>query len=159
MIGYKRIAISGLALMVMILAGCQKESPMVSLGLEEVYTIARMQKLQLSSPFTGEGYRWSLLLPEGTEQTLSASRDMLFISETTGIHELRFMLIDGVNPLDFRFTVNVVDEEVAYSPYLAHVYEYCPDTGQFINKMTCYDEGHTAEDMSRKAEEALSGTN
>lgn len=159
MIGYKRIAISGLALMVMILAGCQKESPMVSLGLEEVYTIARMQKLQLSSPFTGEGYRWSLLLPEGTEQTLSASRDMLFISETTGIHELRFMLIDGVNPLDFRFTVNVVDEEVAYSPYLAHVYEYCPAPGQFINKMPWYDEGDTAEDMRRKAEEALSGTN
>ena len=43
----------------------------------------------------------------------------------------------------------------AQSPYISRVYEYRPAPGQFVNKMPAYDEGDTAEDMARKAEECL----
>ena len=43
----------------------------------------------------------------------------------------------------------------AQSPYISRVFEYCPAPGQFVNELPCYDEGDTAEDMARKAEECL----
>lgn len=44
----------------------------------------------------------------------------------------------------------------AQSPYISRVYEYRPAPGQFVNDLPAYDEGDTAEDMARKAEECLS---
>ena len=43
----------------------------------------------------------------------------------------------------------------AQSPYISRVYEYRPAPGQFVNEMPYYDEGDTAEDMARKAEECI----
>lgn len=143
----------------MVLSGCQKDSPVVGLGIEDRYVVARMQKLVLSSAYQGDGCRWSLLLANGVEKTLSTSQNLVFVEGETGSYVVRFTLSDEDNPLDFTFTVDVVDEEVAYSPYLASVYEYCPAPGQFVNKMPWYEEGDTADDMRRKAEESLEGTN
>jgi len=53
----------------------------------------------------------------------------------------------------------VLHEEIEYSPYIARVYEYNPAPGQFVNKMPEYEEGDTYADMTRKAEESISGTN
>ena len=41
----------------------------------------------------------------------------------------------------------------AQSPYISRVFEYRPAPGQFVNELPYYDEGDTAEDMARKAEE------
>lgn len=156
---FRRLAGGIVMLHGMVLSGCQKDSPVVGLGIEDRYVVARMQKLVLSSAYQGDGCRWSLLLANGVEKTLSTSQNLVFVEGETGSYVVRFTLSDEDNPLDFTFTVDVVDEEVAYSPYLARVYEYCPAPGQFINKMPWYEEGDTADDMRRKAEESLEGTN
>lgn len=41
------------------------------------------------------------------------------------------------------------------SPYLAHVYEYMPAPGQFVNELPEYEDGDDAEAMRRKAEEQI----
>lgn len=156
---FRRLAGGIVMLHGMVLSGCQKDSPVVGLGIEDRYVVARMQKLVLSSAYQGDGCRWSLLLANGVEKTLSTSQNLVFVEGETGSYVVRFTLSDEDNPLDFTFTVDVVDEEVAYSPYLARVYEYCPAPGQFVNKMPWYEEGDTADDMRRKAEESLEGTN
>ena len=43
----------------------------------------------------------------------------------------------------------------AQSPYISKVFEYRPAPGQFVNELPYYDEGDTAEDMARKAEECI----
>lgn len=149
--------ISAVSFGLTIMAGCKENSPMITLGLDDSYTIARMQKLCLSSAYEGDGYRWILEDGDGSE-TLSSSRELIFVEAATGIYHIKFELIDEENPLTFSFTVNVVEEEVAYSPYISKVYEYSPAPGQFVNKMPWYDLGDTADDMRRKAEEAISGT-
>jgi YVTN family beta-propeller protein len=41
------------------------------------------------------------------------------------------------------------------SPYIAHVYEYVPAMGQFVNELPKYEEGDDAEAMCRKCELAI----
>ena len=50
-------------------------------------------------------------------------------------------------------------EEIEYSPYISKVYEYRPAPGQFVNLMPEYLEGETEEDIRKKVEENISGTN
>ena len=40
-------------------------------------------------------------------------------------------------------------------PYIAHVYEYLPGMGQFVNVLPKYEEGDNAETMCRKCEQAI----
>lgn len=44
---------------------------------------------------------------------------------------------------------------MAQSPYISRVFEYLPAPSQFVNELPYYDEGDTAEDMARKAEECI----
>ena len=45
-------------LLPLILWACSDEVPMVNLGIDDVYYVARMQKLPLHSALTGEKYRY-----------------------------------------------------------------------------------------------------
>lgn len=45
----------------------------------------------------------------------------------------------------------------ALSPFMAHVYEYNPAPGQFVNEAPEYEDGDTYDDMLSKAEEQLCG--
>ena len=47
---------------VSLLCGCTNEIPMVNLGIDDVYYIARMQKLDLHPALTGERYEWYVCL-------------------------------------------------------------------------------------------------
>lgn len=143
----------------MLLAGCTDEIPTVSLGVDETYYVYRMQKLDLHPALTGSEYRWSLVGSDGSVTTLSTERDYIFMEKEEGVYNLRFEIIDPQTPYSFDFVVNVVHEEVEYSPYITRVYEYCPAPGQFINEMPKYEEGDTYEDILKKATESISGTN
>ena len=42
------------------LGGCENDGiPYVSLGLDDLYKVARMQTVDLKPAFTGESYRWT----------------------------------------------------------------------------------------------------
>lgn len=141
-------------LLTCMLAACADEVPLVSLGIDDTYYIYRMQKLPLRPALSGAAYQWTV---DGTP--VSTSRDYIFLTDEEGSHQVRFDILDDSTPLSYTFTVNVVHEEVEYSPYISRVYEYRPAPGQFINEMPLYEDGDTEADMVRKAEESLSGTN
>ena len=136
------------------LYGCSDEIPMVNLGIDDVYYIPRMQKLDLHPALTGEKYEWYV---DGA--LVSKSKDYIFLEYKEGTYNLELKILDPNTPYDFSFTINVLHEEVEYSPYISKVYEYCPAPGQFINEMPRYEEGDTYETILQKAEESISGTN
>lgn len=136
------------------LLSCSHDIPTVSLGLDNTYHIARMEKLALRPALTGSGYVWRV-----NGETVANTRDYIFIAEKEGTYDLSFEIIDNETPYKFDFTVNVLHEEVEYSPYIAKVLEYRPAPGQFINEMPLYEDGDTYDDILKKAEESISGTN
>lgn len=136
------------------LYGCSDEIPMVNLGIDDVYYIPRMQKLDLHPALTGEKYEWYV---DG--ELVSKSKDYIFLESKEGTYNLELKILDPNTPYDFSFTVHVLHEEIEYSAYISKVYEYCPAPGQFINEMPRYEEGDTYETILQKAEESISGTN
>ncbi len=138
----------------LLLTACDNEISMVSLGIDDVYYIARMQKLDLHPAFTGRQYQWTV-----NGKAVSSERDFIFISAYEGTYEVELRIIDAETPYDFSFSIIVMHEEVEYSPYITRVYEYCPAPGQFVNEMPRYEEGCAYADMVQKAEDCISGTN
>ncbi len=136
------------------ICGCTDEIPMVNLGIDDVYYVYRMKKLPLNPALTGEKYRWSI---DGKE--VATTRDYIFLAEEEGSYHLKFEIIDDATPYEFEFDINVIHEEVEYSPYISKVYEYCPAPGQFVNEMPIWEEGDTYADILQKAEESITGTN
>lgn len=137
-----------------VLSGCTRDIPMVNLGIDDTYFIARMQKLALHPALTGEGYEWYV-----DDLLVSRDRDFIFLAREEGLYRLRLKIVDTETPYDFSFSISVLHEEIEYSRYISKVYEYRPAPGQFINEMPRYEEGDTYETMLQKAEESISGTN
>ena len=136
------------------LLGCDDDIATVSLGIDDYYRVARMQKLDLHPALTGNAYRWCV---DGVE--VSTDRDYVFMQPDEGEYAVSFDIIDAESPFHFDFVVSVVHEELEYSQYVARVYEYRPAPGQFVNQMPLYEAGDRAADMARKAEECISGKN
>lgn len=145
--------ISHIALLALAVS-CEQDTPMVSLGIDDIYYVTRMTKLPLQSAFTGENYRWSV---DGVE--VGNDNSYIFLAEKEGTYHCRFEVLDEQTPYIHEFDVVVMHEEVEYSPYISRVYEYKPAPGQFINEMPKYEEGDTEATMLQKAEESLQGTN
>lgn len=143
----------------MALCGCTDDIPTVSLGIDDTYYVNRMQKLELKPAFTGDAYRWILTRPDGSRQVVADTRDYIFIDSEEGSYTMRLEIIDPDTPYEYEFSINVMHEEVEYSPYISKVYEYCPAPGQFINEMPRYEEGDSYEDIRQKAEDCISGKN
>lgn len=137
------------------LCACEQEAENVSSGLEDYYYIERMRKLRLSPAYSGNSYRWTMKTADGRDSLLSTDREYIFLAREEGKYNLTFELEDGERGFKHSFPVTVVHEETEYSPYTAHVYEYRPAPGQFVNTMPIYEEGDTEEIMRQKAEDDL----
>lgn len=142
------------SLFVLVLISCGHDADTVNLGLDDVYRVARMQKLTLEPALSGNACRWTV-----NGEVVADSRRFVFVAAEEGTYKVRFEIVDAAAPCSFDFEVIVMHEEVEYSPYIARVYEYRPAPGQFINEMPKYEDGDTEADMTRKAEECIAGTN
>lgn len=149
-----QLSISVSCVAFLLVTSCTADVPMVNLGIDDTYYIYRMQKLPLRPALTGAEYRWSV---DG--DSVASTRDYIFLTADEGTYSLSLDIIDHATPYHFDFTVNVLHEEVEYSPYIARVHEYSPAPGQFVNEMPPYEPGDTYADILRKAEESISGTN
>lgn len=157
---YNKIKIVYAAFTALLLLGaCKQEVPVLSLGMDDYYYLPRMKKLMLSPAYEGKSYRWTMKLADGKDSLLSTDHHYLFLAGEEGVYELSFEIVDSLMPFKHQFRVTVLHESVEYSPYLAHVYEYRPAPGQFVNTMPMYEEGDTEESMCRKAQQDLAGKN
>ena len=146
--------------MFMLFLACQKEyTPLVSLGIDDIYLIPRMKTLLINPEFTGEAYRWTLLTTNGEDSLLSIKRNHIFLFQHTGIYHVTFEIIDKKNPYKHTLKIIVTEEQVAYSPYIHKIYEYHPAPGQFINELPKYENGDTPETMRKKVEDCLARNN
>lgn len=152
----KLLAMSVIAALI---SGCSDEVPMVSLGIDDVYYIPRMKKLDLHPALTGKEYRWTLTRPDGTACEVSDAREYIFMEAEEGTYTMKFEIIDSATPYHHEFTIHVIHEEIEYSPWISKVFEYCPAPGQFVNDMPIYEEGDTYATMLEKVEDCISGKN
>lgn len=143
----------------LLLTGCQKDIPMVSLGIDSQYRIDRMKSLILHPEFTGKRYTWNMKDRNGNDSLVTTDRDFIFVGITPGEYYLRLNIINEQNPVEHNVHITVEEENIAYSRYITKVYEYCPAPGQFINTIPPYETGNSAEDMREKAENSIKGTN
>lgn len=148
-----------IGLSVILYSGCTSDIPMVNLGIDDVYYINRMQKLELTPALSGKEYVWMEYDESGQPILLGDNRNLVYLTDKEGVHNLHFEIIDDETPFSFDFKINVMHEEIEYSPYISKVYEYCPAPGQFINEMPLYEVGDTYEDILQKAEDSIIGTN
>jgi len=140
------------------ITACNDGVPMVGVGLDESYTISRMQWLRLKTDLAGEQYVWKEIDGHGVSKVLSTSSECRFISAVEGDFTIVLEITDGDVPFLHECAVHVVHEEVEYSPYISQVYEYKPAPGQFVNVMPIWEKGDVEADMVRKAGEAICGT-
>ena len=64
------------------LGGCENDGiPYVSLGLDDLYKVARMQTVDLKPAFTGESYRWTVKTASGADSLLSEEKDYIFLMQ------------------------------------------------------------------------------
>ncbi|MDE7338407.1 MAG: cell surface protein, partial [Bacteroidales bacterium] len=143
----------------MLFVACRPDIPMVNLGIDDTYVVARMQALVLHPEFSGSRYIWTSFDSAGNESVVSEERDFVFCSATQGDFRFRLQIEDKENPYTHEVRIAVWEEDVAYSPYIARVYEYRPAPGQFVNLMPVYENGDTYADMLKKTEESIGGTN
>jgi len=146
-------------LAVLAAAGCTSEPSILNSGLEDSYQVERMTKLRLAPELTGAEYRWTLTEPDGSQSVVAATKDYIFLAEKEGHYGLQFEIIDPETPYKSAISIDVVHEEVEYSPYISRVYEYCPAPGQFVNEMPRWEQGDTYADILQKVEESIGGTN
>lgn len=142
-------------LLIFLIAACQDGEQMISLGLRDLYIIPRMQKVELAPAFTGQGYMWTEVLPDGRDSLVSTEKDYIFLKKDPGTYKMRFEIIDPLHYMREEITFLVVEEQIEYNTGIHKVYEYVPAPGQFINMMPMYEPGDTKETMCRKAEESL----
>ena len=138
---------------------CSQDEPLVSLGLNDTYRIERMKALHLQPELSGTAYRWSTVNSAGEDSLLSEERNLVFLAEKPGTYPVTCEIADGGNSLVHSMKIVVIEELVAYSPYIARVFEYRPAPGQFINKLPEYKPGDTEKEMIHKAELAIAGNN
>lgn len=138
--------------------GCREDSaPLVSLGVDDEYIVPRMKALCFRPGLEGRAYRWTMKTRDGRDSVVSRAKDYIFLEGEIGTYRLNFTIDDPRTPVDQDVVIYVVEEQVAYSPYISVVYAYCPAPGQFVNAMPEYRPGDTAESMRRKAEESIRG--
>lgn len=139
---------------------CQKEEiPMLSLGLDDAYILARMQTQWLRPAFEGAAYRWTMKTGDGRDSLVSTRREYIFLAADTGVYHLTFEIQDPANAVRHDMVFYVMEEEIAYSPYIYKVYEFRPAPGQFVNKLPLYEKGDTEAAMIQKVQDCIGGVN
>ena len=142
----------------LMLFSCQTDTPMVNLGIDDLYVVERMKKVILHPEFPGE-YQWSVKDISGNDSVVSSERDYIFIAQYPGEYALKLRIIDNENPVEHDVKFVVWEEDVVYSRYIQKVYEYRPAPGQFVNKLPTYEKGDTEETMLKKVEESIRAKN
>ena len=143
---------TAVALALVAAAGCNGDDDKVtSVGLDDSYSVVRMQKLKLATGAPGDSYKWTAVSPDGTSAVLSDSASCIFVAAAVGTYTVRLDITDGAATMQETTRVAVVAEEIEYSGTVAAVYDYMPAPGQFVNTMPGYEEGDTRSVMNGKA--------
>ncbi len=147
------------AALALCLCACRPDAPMVSLGIDDTYSVYRMRTLRLHPEFTGDGYIWSMPGADGRDSVVGTDADYYFCGPAPGEYTLKLQILSPTDPVEHITRIRVWEEDVAYSRYITRVLEYRPAPGQFVNSLPPYSPGDTEADMCRKVFECIGGKN
>lgn len=150
------IRIAALCLAVAISQGCTESDPVVSTGLDSTYTIARMQLLRLSTPYSSGTICWTATSPDGKQKPISTSADCLLWQPTKVYGNSPSGLPTATKPFR-RHRQSMWCTKRWSIPLILPKYTNTIPPGQFVNKMPRWRSGDTAADMARKAADAICG--
>src|SRR5574344_117779 len=139
----------------LMLTACSTESQIISSGIDNSYNVTRLKKLLLAPAYTGDSYRWTMKQSDGADTLLSTEKNYIFVGTTKGHYKILFTIINGSTAFTDSTTVNVYDEEVAYSPYISGIDDYQPAPGQYVNTMPEYSNGDDQNTMNQKCMGAI----
>lgn len=119
-------------------------------GLDSAYTIERFRVLSIPTDISGN-ITWSI-----NDSIVSKNSELEFISTKTATYPLTLKV--GANKV-FHSKIVVTKEKGTLSKYISKVFDFRPAVGQFMNEIPEYDQGNTAADMIKKANDYLVGSN
>lgn len=134
----KHTALFSLIIFSAVLPSCTTDEPMVSLGIDNNYSIYRMKPLILTPRYPGKAYVWSVPDSHGGDSVVSTEAFLYFVRRDPGNYTVKLNIVDDANPVEHIVNIKVWDEDVAYSRYIDRVLDYAPAPGQFVNKLPEY---------------------
>ena len=150
----KGIKVSAIIVLLILLAtSCNNGPSITSIGIEDSYSVPRLQKLSLVTGATGDSFKWEVISEDGKITLLSENRECIFLAEESGIYSLMLTIKDEGEDIIQTTAIVVLPEEVEYKASMTKVLEFNPAPGQFINDLPQYEEGDTKENIRRKTEE------
>ena len=144
-----------LALLTTLFASCNNGNNITSIGIDDEYSVPRLQKLILVTGAAGDSFKWEVITPNGNMAVISEERECIFLTDKSGRYSLILTIKDNGEEIIQTSAITVLPEEVEYKASMTKVLEFNPAPGQFINDLPEYEEGDTKEDIRRKTEEYL----
>ncbi|MBP3353437.1 MAG: cell surface protein [Bacteroidales bacterium] len=142
-------------ILLLLAVSCSNEIPTTSIGLDDDYYVARLQKLNLTIGAAGDSFKWEVTSENGETKTLSNTQQCLFVSKESGVYTLTLTITDNGEEIIETSTIRVIPEDIEYKPTMSKVLEFNPAPGQFINDLPEYEEGDTKEIIRQKTEQYL----
>jgi len=130
-----------LFILIGVLVACRKEEiPPLSLGILETYQGTRLKPVHVDCALDRGAFEWRLIqfvAPDGTEEDrdeiVSTSQNLVVLQDKVGDYTYLFTYEENNERLTKKFQVQITDEIISYSPYIADVLDYIPAPGRFVN--------------------------
>ena len=136
-------------------SACNNGESITSIGIDNSYSVPRLQKLILATGAAGDSFKWEIISESGEVRLLSEDRECIFVAEKSGNYSLILTIEDGGEEIIQTSAIVVLPEEIEYKSSMTRVIEFTPAPGQFNKDLPEYEEGDTKESIRQKTEEYL----
>lgn len=141
-----RFALFALCATVLLFYACRKEEiPPLSLGVLDTYQGTRLQPVYVTCGLDRGSFEWRLTHfvdaageEEEKDELVSTQQTFIAILDKVGEYTYDFTYEENGEVIKKTFRIQIADEIISYSPYIADVIDYVPAPGRFVNSYLGY---------------------
>ena len=131
---------------VLLFYACRKEEiPSLSLGVLDTYQGTRLQPVYVTCGLDRGSFEWRLThfvdatgAEEDKDELVSTQQNLVVVLDKEGDYTYTFTYEENGEVIKKTFRIQIADEIISYSPYIADVIEYIPAPGRFVNSYLGY---------------------
>lgn len=131
---------------VLLFYACRKEEiPSLSLGVLDTYQGTRLQPVYVTCGLDRGSFEWRLThfvdatgAEEDKDELVSTQQNLVVVLDKVGDYTYTFTYEENGEVIKKTFRIQIADEIISYSPYIADVIEYIPAPGRFVNSYLGY---------------------
>lgn len=131
---------------VLLFYACRKEEiPSLSLGVLDTYQGTRLQPVYVTCGLDRGNFEWHLThfvdatgAEEDKDELVSTQQNLVVVLDKVGDYTYTFTYEENGEVIKKTFRIQIADEIISYSPYIADVIEYIPAPGRFVNSYLGY---------------------